>query len=401
MAAPHVLILGLGYVGTGLANRIVSKHPEWSVAGTVRSNRGAQERYPTRSTHAKRPNHSSFSRHHMHPYPLDVRVNMIEYGGAAEYVEMHGVTHVLCTIPPPQRARHIAGLERGDNHPLQVLRHIPRSDRVWTGYVSTTSVYGDHGGALVDEESALIPNERNKVCVEEDRAWFGRDGMYADVFRCGGIYGPYRNVLDSLTRQLGMENETESQTVSGFEKRTRAVSESPTVNKRREKATTMRCHVLDVCRVIEKRMIQWEEGRLSGSQHEHRVFNIVDDDPIGRRDVEDYALHESSLFDDYRAVWAPVQQGKGVTSGDEFRGDSQAQNVRKNDNNKRWSAHGTTPQILTTMHSDRRPLVDAEKCVSNRRIKDELGIELCFPSVLDGLQAIVYRGDVRPFAADG
>lgn len=45
----------------------------------------------------------------------------------------------------------------------QVLRHYledlqaSAKDIAWVGYLSTTSVYGDWGGALVDEEYAISP----------------------------------------------------------------------------------------------------------------------------------------------------------------------------------------------------------------------------------------------------
>ena len=44
--ANRVLILGLGYTGTGLANRIADRHPDWTVTGTVRSAPRTPARYP-------------------------------------------------------------------------------------------------------------------------------------------------------------------------------------------------------------------------------------------------------------------------------------------------------------------------------------------------------------------
>ena len=229
---------------------------------------------------------------------------------------------------------------------MPALRAL-RSRQLWAGYVSTTGVYGEHDGALVDEESPLLANGRNEAFIAEERAWHECEAFETDVFRCGGIYGPYRNVMDSLVRRRG----------------------SGAASQRRGKALTMRCHVLDVCRVIERRMIAWEEARMGAEWHGQRVYNIVDDDPIGRNALEDHVVSRSNLFADYCAL-------DGVGGRDAID-----------------SAGDVAPPFPGPSSSVLRP----EKRVSNRRIKDELGIELCFPSVLDGLEAIVYRGDMRPF----
>lgn len=342
MAPPQVLILGLGYVGTGLANRITSKHPDWTVTGTVRS-----------------PQSSTTGSKQRTPYPLDPRVATIEYGRVADHVATHGITHVLCTIPPASgNAASAPGTAGGAGHPLTSLESLEslewlqslqslESLELWAGYVSTTSVYGDHGGALVDEGSLLLANGRNGACIAEERAWRECEAFEADVFRCGGIYGPYRNVLDSLVRRRG----------------------SGTASRRRGKAVTMRCHVLDVCRVIERRMVAWEEARSGAVWHGRRVYNIVDDDPIGREAVEDYVVRRSKLFADYCAL-------EGVEARE---------------------AIDAAGDVAPPLPGPSSPALWPEKRVSNRRIKEELGIELSFPSVLDGLESIVYRGDKRPF----
>lgn len=350
MAGPQVLILGLGYVGTGFANHIASKHPDWTVTGTVRSS-------ATSTAPKQRPR-----------YPLDPRVETIEYSGVAEHVAVHGVSHVLCTIPPATGSGPRAIV--GTDHPLGLLRasRALQSRRVWTGYVSTTGVYGDHGGALVDEGSPLMANGRNEAFIKEERAWY--EAFDADVFRCGGIYGPYRNVLDSLVRRRG----------------------SGTATRRRDKATTMRCHVLDVCRVIEKRMLGWEEGGWQG----RRVYNIVDDDPIGRQAVEDYVVRRSSLFADYCATLARGDQGIGQSRI--FCVDGRAAGADGIEGPDVIDSRGEGVDSVS-LPVPRPPSsgIRGEKLVSNVRIKEELGIQLCFPSVRDGLEAIVYRGDQRPF----
>ena len=64
----------------------------------------------------------------------------------------------------------------------------------WLGYLSSTGVYGDTGGAWVDE-SAAIGGGRRPARAECDGQWLARS---ARVFRLPGIYGPGRSAFDRL-----------------------------------------------------------------------------------------------------------------------------------------------------------------------------------------------------------
>ncbi|WP_244982596.1 SDR family NAD(P)-dependent oxidoreductase [Croceicoccus marinus] len=64
----------------------------------------------------------------------------------------------------------------------------------WTGYLSSTGVYGDADGAWVDE-TAPIGTGRRSARSEADRVWLG---LGARVFRLPGIYGPGRSALDRV-----------------------------------------------------------------------------------------------------------------------------------------------------------------------------------------------------------
>ena len=69
-------------------------------------------------------------------------------------------------------------------------------------YLSTVGVYGDAGGAWVDEDSptpALSPRARARVAAEAAWMTFGREaGVAFDILRLGGIYGPGRSAFDRL-----------------------------------------------------------------------------------------------------------------------------------------------------------------------------------------------------------
>lgn len=72
----------------------------------------------------------------------------------------------------------------------------------WAAYLSTTGVYGDAGGAWVDETTTCRPSSvRGSERLRAEHAWLdaGRQhGFAAEVFRLAGIYGPGRNILDRL-----------------------------------------------------------------------------------------------------------------------------------------------------------------------------------------------------------
>lgn len=91
-------------------------------------------------------------------------------------------SHVLSSVPPVADGDPV--LERyGD---LLASR--------WLGYLSSTGVYGDAGGAWVDE-SAPIGAGRRVTRAEADAAWLARG---ARAFRLPGIYGPGRSALDRV-----------------------------------------------------------------------------------------------------------------------------------------------------------------------------------------------------------
>lgn len=66
-------------------------------------------------------------------------------------------------------------------------------------YLSTIGVYGDSGGAWIDETAPLATSQpRGRRRIEAEAAWQAlgaRAGRPVGVLRLGGIYGPGRNAL--------------------------------------------------------------------------------------------------------------------------------------------------------------------------------------------------------------
>ncbi|MFZ0408077.1 MAG: SDR family NAD(P)-dependent oxidoreductase [Cyanobium sp.] len=99
-------------------------------------------------------------------------------------------SHVLVTIPPDANGRDPVLDQLGAQ-----LAELPLQ---WLGYLSTTGVYGDSGGAWVDETSATAPGlERSRSRLACERTWRSL-GLPLQVFRLPAIYGPGRAPFNDL-----------------------------------------------------------------------------------------------------------------------------------------------------------------------------------------------------------
>lgn len=92
-------------------------------------------------------------------------------------------SHLLSSVPPDSA---------GGDPVLAAYGTVLRGK--WIGYLSSTGVYGDTGGAWVDE-TAPIGCGRRTARSEADLAW---QAAGAHVFRLPGIYGPGRSPLDRV-----------------------------------------------------------------------------------------------------------------------------------------------------------------------------------------------------------
>ncbi|MEN2978605.1 SDR family NAD(P)-dependent oxidoreductase [Tistrella bauzanensis] len=77
---------------------------------------------------------------------------------------------------------------------------LARGAAPWIGYLSTTGVYGDHGGGWVDEDTPTVDaGGRGGRRVAAERAWAAlAPAAPAHLFRLAGIYGPGRSALDTV-----------------------------------------------------------------------------------------------------------------------------------------------------------------------------------------------------------
>ncbi len=93
-------------------------------------------------------------------------------------------SHVLSSVPP----------ERDGGRDPVLTAYGADFRPAWYGYLSSTGVYGDAGGAWVDEASPTGTGRRS-ARSEADAFWLKRK---AHVFRLPGIYGPGRSALDKV-----------------------------------------------------------------------------------------------------------------------------------------------------------------------------------------------------------
>ena len=102
--------------------------------------------------------------------------------GRADVPDLGWPTHILSTAPPED-----------DGDPILAKHDIAASSARWIGYLSSTGVYGDTGGAWVDESAPLLGRRGGRI--EADLAW---QAIGARIFRLPGIYGPGRSPIDRV-----------------------------------------------------------------------------------------------------------------------------------------------------------------------------------------------------------
>lgn len=141
----HLLIFGLGYTASRIGDALERRG--WRVQGTTRDGREGSIAFEDHAAVAHAIGHA---------------------------------THILSSVPPD-----------GDDPVLAA--HGEALAGKWLGYLSSTGVYGDAGGAWVDEGAPITG--RRPARNAADTAWLA---MGARVFRLPGIYGPGRSPLERV-----------------------------------------------------------------------------------------------------------------------------------------------------------------------------------------------------------
>lgn len=126
----------------------------------------------------------------------------------------------------------------------------------WVGYLSTTGVYGDHGGDWVDETTPLTPSTRRGAArVQAEAAWSAIPGLPLHIFRLAGIYGPGRGPFAKVRKGTARRIIKPGQVFS-------------------------RIHVEDIAQALDLSLAKPQPGA---------IYNLCDDDPAPPQDVIGHA----------------------------------------------------------------------------------------------------------------
>jgi hypothetical protein len=199
-AMPRMFIFGLGYTATRIAAQLGAHG--WDVISTGREG----------------------------TLPFDDTGNV--------RLALADASHVLSSVPPES-----APMPGGGDPVLEQYGDALAGK--WLGYLSSTGVYGDCGGAWVDE-TAPIGQGRRGARAAADAAWCARG---ARVFRLPGIYGPGRSALDRVREGKAHRIDLPEQVFS-------------------------RVHVEDIA-----------SGVIAGLAAPAGAYNLADDRPCGQNEV--------------------------------------------------------------------------------------------------------------------
>ena len=163
--------------------------------------------------------------------------------------ELKQSEHILISIPP------VNGIDLVVKNFSKVIEEISPK---WVTYLSATSVYGDHKGEWVNEESETKPTSVNgidRLVAEKSWMLFAKNSMLPfQIFRLSGIYSDQKNILARL--KSGKTN---------------------IINKKNHFFS--RIHVEDIANVLFKSLLNFKTGE---------IYNISDDKPSSSEEVTLY-----------------------------------------------------------------------------------------------------------------
>ena len=159
---------------------------------------------------------------------------------------------VLVSIPPDAIGDPVLA------HFATAIADAPKLSRI--AYLSTVGVYGDHGGAWVDEATVPKPiSPRSILRLRAESDWLAlgaAHGKTVHVLRLGGIYGPGQNALENVRAGTAR----------------RIIKPGQVFN---------RIHVEDIARAIAASFAHTEGG----------ACNVTDNEPAPPQDVVAFAAH--------------------------------------------------------------------------------------------------------------
>jgi len=191
----RTLIVGCGYVGFPLAMELARQGQE--VFGLRRSATADDSFKAAGITPLRGDITQPDSLRHL-PRELDWVVNCVASGGGGveEYLQLYleGTRNLIAWLAPGSAGVPPASSANDANTTRRQAGGAPRFV-----YTSSTGVYGQNDGSLVDETSPTEPvSETAKVLVATEQLLLkaaGENNFPAMILRAAGIYGPTRGYL--------------------------------------------------------------------------------------------------------------------------------------------------------------------------------------------------------------
>jgi len=161
-------------------------------------------------------------------------------------VKLKEADHILVSIPPENQEDLVI---------KNFSKFIESSKIKWITYLSATSIYGDHKGEWVNENSKTNPISNNGIArLKAENAWFSLEKnkkIPIQIFRLSGIYSNEKNILIRLK--------------SGGVK---------LINKKNHFFS--RIHVDDISNILFKSLSKFKSGE---------IYNLSDDKPSTSEEV--------------------------------------------------------------------------------------------------------------------
>ena len=166
--------------------------------------------------------------------------------------------HILISIPPTKKFDPVI---------KNFSKIIENSNPKWITYLSATSVYGDHNGEWVNENSKTRATSPNGIArLKAENSWLSLQmskNLPVQIFRLSGIYSNEKNILVRL--KLGT---------------------AKLVNKNNHYFS--RIHVEDIANIIFKSLSKFKSGE---------IYNLADDKPSSSEEITLYGAKLLNIKD--------------------------------------------------------------------------------------------------------
>ena len=172
--------------------------------------------------------------------------------------ELKEADHILVSIPPEKQEDLVV---------KNFSKFIEYSKAKWITYLSATSVYGDHKGEWVNENSKTRPTSPNGIArLKAENSWLSLQiskNLSVQIFRLSGIYSNEKNILVRLKQGT-----------------------AKIINK--DDHYFSRIHVEDIANILFKSLSKFKSGE---------IYNLADDKPSSSEEITLYGAKLLNIKD--------------------------------------------------------------------------------------------------------